>query len=79
MCRAGAGGLGRVGGGAAAGGGRRAALRFDQVADEGLFQRFAAPRFSTSLAGTSLSSTLPACISDMRSQRFGLVHEVGGE
>ena len=28
-----------------------------------------APRFSTSLAGASLSSTLPACIIDMRSQR----------
>ena len=31
--------------------------------------RVLAPRFSTSLAGTSLSSTLPACIIDMRSQR----------
>jgi hypothetical protein len=47
---------------------RRLARGLDQIADEGLFQRGRAA-LGGQRGRRSLSSTLPACIMDMRSQR----------
>jgi len=50
---------------------------FLQVAYEGFFQRGVAAVLDER-EGLSLARTFPACISEMRSQSLGFVHEVGG-